>query len=349
MNSEKFCLRWNDFQANISEAFNEIRDEKDFFDVTLACGNEQVQAHKLILSACSPFFKNILRSNPHQHPLLYLKGVQFTDLQAVLNFMYHGEVNVAQEELNSFLAVAEDLMVKGLTQNSNSKYQDQTKKINFPPSKSLQAVHKQSVKEKPFQPKPALPKLLTYSSHDTADDDDVQEVAPTVKTEPRDLTNPIQMQKPELQDHYNPNNETHYSLTPSENRIAYNEDNYEEYDDHYGEEQEYHGGDEVHMPTSRGDLHTGQSLQDPSELLQFVRKDSTDQKYHCTLCRNFSHKVISCTRNHVESKHYPNVFTYSCDQCEETFSTKTNLNTHRTRKHKQMKNPQFYRNEASYQ
>ena len=259
MNSEKFCLRWNDFQANISEAFNEIRDEKDFFDVTLACGNEQVQAHKLILSACSPFFRNILRSNPHQHPLLYLKGVQFTDLQAVLNFMYHGEVNVAQEELNSFLAVAEDLMVKGLTQNSNSKDQDQTKKINFPPSKSLQAVHKQSVKEKPFQPKPALPKLLTYSSHDTtADDDDVQEVAPTVKTEPRDLTNPIQMQKPELQDHYNPNNETHYSLTPSENRIAYNEDNYEEYDDHYGEEQEYHGGDEVHMPTSRGDLHTGE-------------------------------------------------------------------------------------------
>ena len=112
------------------------------------------------------------------------------------------------------------------------------------------------MKEKPFQPKPALPKLLTYSSHDTtADDDDVQEVAPTVKTEPRDLTNPIQMQKPELQDHYN---ETHYSLTPSENRIAYNEDNYEEYDDHYGEEQEYHGGDEVHMPTSRGDLHTGE-------------------------------------------------------------------------------------------
>merc|ERR1712096_589869 len=126
MSSEKFCLRWNDFQANISEAFNEIRDEKDFFDVTLACGNEQVQAHKLILSACSPFFRNILRSNPHQHPLLYLKGVQFTDLQAVLNFMYHGEVNVAQEELNSFLAVAEDLMVKGLTQNSNSAAKPKT-------------------------------------------------------------------------------------------------------------------------------------------------------------------------------------------------------------------------------
>merc|ERR1712203_1217599 len=80
----------------------------------------QIQAHKVILSACSPFFRGVLRRNPHAHPLLYLKGVKFSDLTAVLNFMYHGEVNVAQEELNSFLAVAEELRVKGLTQNNQS-------------------------------------------------------------------------------------------------------------------------------------------------------------------------------------------------------------------------------------
>ncbi len=66
----------------------------------------------MILSACSPFFRQILRRNPHQHPLLYLKGVKYKELLSVLNFMYQGEVNVAQEELNSFLAVAEDLRVK---------------------------------------------------------------------------------------------------------------------------------------------------------------------------------------------------------------------------------------------
>ena len=115
--SDKFCLRWNDFESNISVAFREIREEKDFFDCTLSCGSRQIQAHKLILSACSPFFRSILKMNPHQHPLLYLKGVDFPNLQSVLNFMYHGEVNVAQEELNSFLTVAEDLQVKGLTQN----------------------------------------------------------------------------------------------------------------------------------------------------------------------------------------------------------------------------------------
>ena len=113
-----FCLKWNDYETNISLAFRELREEKDFFDVTLVCDDDnQIQAHKVILSACSPFFRNILRRNSHQHPLLYLKGVKYRELLSVLNFMYMGEVSVAQEELNTFLSVAEDLRVKGLTQN----------------------------------------------------------------------------------------------------------------------------------------------------------------------------------------------------------------------------------------
>merc|ERR1719317_1375497 len=108
---------------------------RSFFDVTVACDEEQLQAHKLILSACSPFFKGVLRRNQHQHPLLYLKGVSFRDMEAVLNFMYHGEVNVAQDELNSFLQVAEDLKVKGLTQNNiNNKATEPESKAIAPPA-----------------------------------------------------------------------------------------------------------------------------------------------------------------------------------------------------------------------
>ena len=115
--SEKICFRWNDFETNVSSAFREIREEKDFFDVTLACDDDnQIQAHKVIIAACSPFFRNILRKNTHPSPLLYLKGVKYKDLVSVLNFMYMGEVNVALDDLNQFLAVAEDLRVKGLTQ-----------------------------------------------------------------------------------------------------------------------------------------------------------------------------------------------------------------------------------------
>jgi hypothetical protein len=75
VSAEKFCLRWNDFESNISVAFRELREDKDFFDVTLACDDDQIQAHKVILSACSPFFRSILKRNRHEHPLLYLKGV----------------------------------------------------------------------------------------------------------------------------------------------------------------------------------------------------------------------------------------------------------------------------------
>ena len=187
MSTEKFCLRWNDFETNISSAFREIREDKDFFDVTLACDNEQIQAHKVILSACSPFFRTILRRNQHSNPLLYLKGVRFTDLTSVLNFMYYGEVNVAQEELNSFLAVAEELKVKGLTQGpttgppppSPSPQSNQSRK-----SSSFVEPSSREPTVPPKRPRPSLPQQPPPSSRVEADVE-VQEVEqPIVKSEP---------------------------------------------------------------------------------------------------------------------------------------------------------------------
>ena len=144
---EKFCLKWNDFESNISSSFKDIKDEKDFMDVTLACEESQVTAHKVVLSACSSFFKSVLRRNPHQHPLLYMKGVSFSDLESLLDFMYYGEVNIAQENLNSFLAVAEELQVKGLTQSSsNSSNSNQTQTSTATKSNNTSSYVKPRVK-----------------------------------------------------------------------------------------------------------------------------------------------------------------------------------------------------------
>ena len=131
--SEKFCFRWNDFEENLSGAFREIREEQDFFDVTLACDDNQMEAHKVIISACSPWFRSILRWHPHQHPLLYLKGVKYSELVAVLDFMYNGEVNIAQDDLNSFLNVASELQVKGLSQEGSRTGNTQSKASNSIP------------------------------------------------------------------------------------------------------------------------------------------------------------------------------------------------------------------------
>jgi len=118
MSGESFRLKWNDFNENLGSSLADLRSFNDFFDVTLACDNAQILAHKVVLGACSPFFRKILRRNPHTHPLLYLKGIRAGDLESLVNFMYDGEVEVAQADLSVFLASAEELGIKGLTRQN---------------------------------------------------------------------------------------------------------------------------------------------------------------------------------------------------------------------------------------
>ena len=106
---------WSDFQENITTSFDGLRNDTDFSDVTLACEDgEQFEAHKVILAASSPFFQNLLRNNKHPHPMIYLKGVKSEDLVAIIDFLYCGEVNIFQENLEVFMATAEELKIKGL-------------------------------------------------------------------------------------------------------------------------------------------------------------------------------------------------------------------------------------------
>ena len=113
--SEKFCLKWNDFKTNITSSFNQIRNDPEFSDVTLACdGDQKIEAHKVILASSSQFFSKILKQNKHPHPLLYMRGVDTSQLSALVDFIYHGEVNIFQEDLDTFLNLAEELEIKGL-------------------------------------------------------------------------------------------------------------------------------------------------------------------------------------------------------------------------------------------
>ena len=93
--SEKFSLKWNDFQTNVTKSFSKLRKEEDFYDVTLVSDDQkQISAHKLVLSSCSEYFKNILKHNKHQHPLLCLEGIDSQELNNVLDYIYYGEVQV---------------------------------------------------------------------------------------------------------------------------------------------------------------------------------------------------------------------------------------------------------------
>ena len=115
---EKIKLVWSNFQTNIVDSFKISRLTQEFSDVTLACDgtNNTIEAHRIILSSGSSFFREILskQTSQHPHPLLYLGGVRRTDLEAILDFLYHGQTKVPQMELLTFLETAKKLRVTGL-------------------------------------------------------------------------------------------------------------------------------------------------------------------------------------------------------------------------------------------
>ena len=91
--SEKFCLKWNDFQTNVSRSFYVLRNENHLHDVTLVTDDhEKVPAHRLVLSACSDYFKDIFKNNQHSHLLLCLDGISSQDLKNIMDYIYNGEV-----------------------------------------------------------------------------------------------------------------------------------------------------------------------------------------------------------------------------------------------------------------
>ena len=104
-------------------SFGELRDDNDFTDVTLACEDQSFKAHKVILSASSPFFNRLLKAHQHPQPLVYMRGVKANDLMAMVDFIYLGEANILQEQLGRFLALAEELELKGIT-NTNTDSED---------------------------------------------------------------------------------------------------------------------------------------------------------------------------------------------------------------------------------
>ncbi|KAK2727340.1 hypothetical protein QYM36_007992 [Artemia franciscana] len=112
--SQQYCLKWNNYTDNVLSAFELLRNQEDFVDVTLSCDGKQVKAHKVVLSACSSYFQKILKENPCQHPIIILKDVPIIDLKSLVHFMYHGQVMVEQERIPRLLNTAQVLQVRGL-------------------------------------------------------------------------------------------------------------------------------------------------------------------------------------------------------------------------------------------
>ena len=294
MAKEQFCLRWNDFESSISNSFRDLKEAGDFFDVTLVCQDQQVEAHKVIFSACSPFFKAILKKNPHPHPLLYLKDIKFENMEALLEFMYQGEVKVPQDELGPFLAVAEELKVKGLTQSVS-----QPPKGTRQTSEPLQSGPEQTPKHLAFAAKPVL--ATNPGMRDPSD------------TQPKELA----LIKPEYGEETF--SEDSGNKGPSEPGFL----QADTMDDRWGEGVEH----QDQMPMADVD---GINTINRENIENCIRR-TEENTYMCVACGKVCATKTALV-NHVENQHYPGH--YACTICHAVFKSRGSLNTHHQRHHK---------------
>ena len=165
--SEKYCLSWNDFKDSVSRSFGLLREEKDFFDVTLVTQDEvHLSAHKVVLSASSQFFKNILRKSPSNHPMIYLGGIDSKELGFIMDYVYQGEVKIYQEQLDKFLECASKLKIEGLvgdvtetkTTNNQTNQSNESSTLSNSPTSYFQESFKDESHDEPQQRVPKIKK-----------------------------------------------------------------------------------------------------------------------------------------------------------------------------------------------
>ena len=150
---EKLCLQWNDFGENIRSSFKELRKDQDFTDVTLACEDgQEIETHKMVLVASSPIFCKLLKKNKHTQSFIYMRGVKSEILTAMVDFFYCGEANVFQNNLDSFLDLADELQLSGLRKDQS---EDNVKQNNIDPKQTKKESNQ--VSRKPVDERSIVP------------------------------------------------------------------------------------------------------------------------------------------------------------------------------------------------
>ena len=149
--AEKYTLNWHTFSEHLKLMFKDLYQEGRYTDVTLVSDDQtQFKAHKIVLSACSPVFKKIIDSNPSQHPLIYLRGIQSYEMESILQFMYLGEGKFYHERMREFIKVAQDLEVKEISDGVElpSEEAEETVEENIPEEE----IGEDLIEETPSQP-----------------------------------------------------------------------------------------------------------------------------------------------------------------------------------------------------
>ncbi|KAJ9587680.1 hypothetical protein L9F63_018896, partial [Diploptera punctata] len=321
---QQFCLRWNNFQANITSQFEALRDEEDFVDVTLACDGQRLKAHKVVLSACSPYFKELFKSNPCKHPILFLRDVAFHHLRALVEFMYAGEVNVAQAQLSAFLRTAESLQIRGLTEAPQRHKQSQKQQQSQiqPSSAAMEATECVGIDDEEdglslspsagTSPTPAKRQCLQQDGVDTShqrSSDLRHDLDSAAKDNPVEIVEP-KLELPDYSSDGESKTGTAAFLGLDSNSVDVNATF----------AAALHGGGMDILPGPSGQSFLGES----QRAVDHRKLHSLDPR-PCPIC-NRMYSNLSNLRQHVRLIHNPQ--TVACPLCNKPFKTKLYLKRH---------------------
>jgi hypothetical protein len=119
--NKEYSVKWKNHLTHIQKSFDYLLNSNELTDVTLYCEGKKIGAHKILLSACSTYFRDTFKDVPCQHPVIILYGVEYNVLSDILHFIYNGEVSVDTSKLDSFLKTAQLLQISGLTEDSGDR------------------------------------------------------------------------------------------------------------------------------------------------------------------------------------------------------------------------------------
>ena len=297
-----FNLNWPTFSDHLHLMFKDIYQEKEYADVTLV-SNDQVQfkAHKIVLSTCSPVFKEIIDNNPSEHPLIYLRGIQSNEIESILQFMYLGEVKFYYERMGEFVKIARELEVKGVEiQNTEEDI-------------TLVSVTDDQNKE-------------TYQAdRQERSENDIGEIQPRIH---------IYVDCPECGKIYNKKSEMLKHYRSIHGGIKYPCIQCDHQATDRGNLQKHiqskHEG--IKYPCS----HCSYQATERGSLKRHIQSKHEGIKYPCDHC-DYQARYQSDLQKHIESKH--DGIKYSCKQCDSQFTDRGSLQKHIQSTHEGIKYP----------
>ena len=331
---EKLNLKWNDFPSNVTKSFVQLRNEDDFYDVTLVCDDQnQVSAHKLVLSSCSEFFQTVLKLNKHVHPLLCLDGITSEEMKNVLDYIYFGEAEVYKNDLDRFMCIAQRLKLRGLLSQEGNQGGTNQDERNFQGEEGQGEKSQQMTNYEPEESQESkedlAPEECNYQEEESQEDEKMIESSSSmIKQEiPESSDIILRMKEPpavqqDIVEEYSGDNMTNMN-------DSFQQQDYAENFNYYGDSTFATTANNRYVQVVCHDkFNTVEELDE--KILEYIERHA-GRSWKCNVCDKICNRKITAVE-HAEI-HFSNL-SFPCHFCDKTLKSRAAHRQHVRNRHK---------------